>query len=98
MYALQQIKMLNTNKNDIIINENTKWLSSLENSTVFRRSFNVVTWSVFSQTTKLTSLAIDRGGRLFLLINNLFNTILLNLAFVLRARNLYSCRQNISNH
>jgi len=34
-----------------------------------------------------------------LLINNLFSTILLNFAFVLRARNLYSCQQNIiSDH
>jgi len=45
----------------------------------------------------LTSLAIDSGGRLFLLINNLFSTILLNFAFVLRARNLYSCQQNVTS-
>jgi len=43
---------------------------------------------------KQTSLAIDSGGRLFLLMNNRFSTILLNLAFVLRARNLYSCKHN----
>jgi len=44
---------------------------------------------------KLTSLAMDSGGRLFLLMNNLFSTILLNLAFVLRARNLYSYKHTI---
>jgi len=47
-------------------------------------------WHNFDDRAELTSLAIESGGRLFLLINNLFRTILLNLAFVLRARNLYS--------
>lgn len=40
-----------------------------------------------------TSLATDRGGLLVLLINRRFRIILLNLALVLLARNLYNCNK-----
>ena len=85
--SLQRQSHLRCSQND---SENTLSLFSLVTAFQHVQSNN-------NNQAELTNLAIDSGGRLFLLINNLFSTILLNLAFVLRARNLYSCTQKVTS-